>query len=112
MAHDIEITRGRNLTLKVYVATKDGAYTLASGEQLVFGVKKRFWHDELLICKTVTSGTNGVYEINLTPADTEQLELGKYFYDVGLQNGSNYYEIIKTSAFKLTGDVTNWLRDG
>jgi hypothetical protein len=47
------------------------------------------------------------YPIQITPSDTEGLAPARdYYYDVGLQRGSNYYSIIDTSKFSLDGNVT------
>ena len=109
MAQIIEIVRGSSKTLAVTVTDADNAlYTLASGEVLVFGVKKKPDDDTLLIKKTATSGKNGVYNFSIAPSDTAELPHGKYMYDVGLQAGGAYHSIIEPNPFVIQPNVTKW----
>ena len=93
---NIEIIRGRTENLKVYVNDANGEpYALASSEKLVFGAKKNVNDEELAIKKIVTEGTDGVYVFEFAPAETEELAIGKYYYDVAMSSGEDLYPIIK-----------------
>ena len=108
MAQKIEIVRGATETFAITITGANNAlYALASGEVLVFGVKKNPAKDaELLIKKTVTSGNNGVYTIKISPEDTSELPFGNYFYDVGVKSGNDFYPVIEASQFVIRMNVT------
>ena len=107
MAQRIEITRGKTKTFATTVTdSNDELYTLASGEKFVFGVKRNPNDERPVILKTASSGTNGVYTVTITPADTENLPCGKYFYDANVLSGSNYHEVIEPSPFHILPNAT------
>lgn len=109
MEHKIKIVRGTTEPIPIALRKRDGtAYALASGEVVVFGVKKKCEDEACLILKTITSLINGVGEIALTPDDTADLTCGKYVYDVGLKSGANFYNVIPASDFVITENVTKW----
>lgn len=107
MANKIEIVRGTTNRFSITVTdANDALYNLASGEKLVFGIKRKRSDIDCLVVKTVTSGNNGVYTIDLEPEDTEALDYGTHFYDVGLLSGEDYFNIIKPSTFEIVANVT------
>lgn len=107
---DISLVRGATLKKNIRITRNGGAYTLAEGEVLRFGVKRGPYSGEYLIRKewTAAEEQNGVYPLELTPQDTLALELGKYQYDVGLQREGEYIPVIGCSEFLLTENVTKW----
>ena len=107
MKQRIEIVRGTTKTLAITVTdTSNELYTLASGEKVVFGVKRKPEDDNAFIVKTVTSGENGVYSVTVMPSDTENIAYGNYFYDVGVLSGGNYHNIIEPSPFVVIPNAT------
>lgn len=109
MAKDIRMVRGTSRTFEIAVTDADGnAYTLRDGEKVIFGVKKNTNDEELLICKVVSECTDGVCKVELDPEDTANLAVGKYYYDVGLQTGEDYYIVVELSNFAITANVTKW----
>lgn len=88
--------------------TKDGnPFTLETGQVLVFGLKKRPEHESCVLVKKITHSANGEYYLELTPADTAELEHGTYFYDIGLQHGESiFYNVIESSEFKIKANIT------
>lgn len=114
MKQDIEIVRGTSNTFDIEVTDANGdPYTLADGEQIIFGVKKKPEHGECLIKKVSTACTDGVCTIEIDPEDTLELPFGKYFYDVGLRSGSDFFQIIGCEKFKLPEfhilpNITKW----
>lgn len=106
----IEIVRGTTNTFSITLTdANDALYTLASGEVLVFGIKKTPELDaDPIVKKIATSGTDGVYSVTIDPADTSGLPIGSYWYDVGVQSGTKYFNIIKPSPFKIGKNVTKW----
>ena len=103
----VEIVRGTSLTLDITITDASGnAFSLESGQKIVFGVKAEFSDETLLIRKLITTGTDGVFKVNLVPADTESLDAGRYYYDVGLVNGSDYLNVIEPNPFIVKENVT------
>lgn len=109
MAHKIEVVRGTSNTFPITVTDADSIpYMLADGEKLLFGVKKEPSDEEYIILKTITSATDGEYVAELMPNDTIGMEYGRYVYDVGLESGENYYNVIEASPFVVQPNVTKW----
>lgn len=109
MTTKIEIVRGTTNIFPITVTDSDGIpYTLADGEKLLFGVKREPSDEEYLILKTITAATDGAYVAEIVPDDTSGLEYGRYVYDVGLESGENYYNVIETSPFVVKPNVTKW----
>lgn len=108
MAQKIEVVRGTTNIFNITVTNaEDGIYELLSGEKLLFGVKKNPEKEvDPIISKTVTAITDGVYVVTIDPEDTASLAFGKYFYDVGLESGSKFYNIIEASPFFVQPNVT------
>lgn len=107
MKTDVKIIRGTTNTFNITVTDASGnLYSLASGEKLLFGVKKKHTDEEYLILKTVTDGTNGVYTVTINPDDTEDLDCNRYFYDVGIQSGTAFYNVIEASVFEVCKNIT------
>ena len=108
----LSMVRGTTLALALTLTDESGEpYSLSSGEVLRFGVKKKPEETDYLITKEagpsdVDDDDNYVFVLN--PADTEELPFGCFFYDVGLQSGSNYFNVIEASNFKIAYNVTEW----
>ena len=107
MAQTIEIVRGSTNTLRVSVLDATGLpYNLGSGEKVVFGVKKEKEDEDLLITRVAEILYEGMYSIRLVPEDSMDLEPGLYYYDVGLESGTDFFPIIKPSPFLIEPNVT------
>lgn len=110
MRQNISIVRGTTMPLSITVTDADGEpYELQSGEKLLFGVKKDVNSSSCIISKELTSAnySDGAYQTSILPNDTGQLEFGRYFYDVGLKSGSNYYNVIEYSEFCILPNITS-----
>lgn len=112
---DIEIVRGTTNTFSIFVTNgekdENGEYVpyiLQAGETLIFGIKKDPRELTPLIKKTVAVGEGGVYTVEFTPDDTADLPFGKYFYDVSVKSGADYFNVIPTSVFDIKKNVTKW----
>lgn len=109
MTQGIEIVRGTTNTIEVNVLDADGvAYTVVAGEKIVFGLKKKATDPDFILVKVASFNTVGSYLVGLTPNDTKDLEYGRYVYDVALQSGNNFYNIIPPSPFDIVANVTKW----
>ena len=112
MAENIAIIRGTSNLFEVELTDADGVpYNLQPGDFVVFGVKKKRRDNNLVLQKIVKSGENGIYKIKLSPSDTSELEYGDYFYDVGVQIGADFYNVIEPGAFTIDTNVTKWGAD-
>lgn len=107
MVQKIEIVRCTTNTIQVSVSDANGApYNLGSNEKIVFGLKVKPGDAELLLVKTAEIIGEGLFKFVLCPEDTENLPAGRYSYDVGLDNGTDYFNVIEPSPFVLEPNVT------
>lgn len=112
----MKIVRGTSNSFEITV-TKDGAeYSLTETQTLVFGLMedplRSGGEPRKLFVKKLTQAGDNKYQLDLLPEDTADLEPGQYFYDIGLQDGSNeFYNVIKLSPFIVIPAVTQ-LGDG
>lgn len=109
MKQPVAIIRGTTRILNIGLSDSLGAsYMLQPGEVLRFGVKTHPSNPTFVINKELTSANyeNGVYVLILSPNDTEHLPFGRYYYDVGLQNGDSYFNVIECSEFDIRHNIT------
>lgn len=108
MEQMIEIIRGTTNTFEITVTDGNGsAYALGSNEKIVFGIKRSPSDSALLIVKVAQSAGDGRFRVTVTPGDTDGLPFGRYYYDVGLDDGTNFYNIIPASQFFLRENITS-----
>lgn len=106
----ITMIRGTTVSFGLVITDEDGnEYTLESGEMLRFGIKTTPSDSEYILTKDFNAqDEDGNYTFGLDPADTASLGFGSYWYDIGLQSGNAYYNIIPASQFNITYNVTGW----
>ena len=107
----ITVERGKSygFALNITDVETEEQYALESVEILRFGVKSQTGDPNYLILKEDTSAdadTGGRYPIFINPADTINLPVGTYHYDVGLQSGDDYWPIINWSDFVIGPNAT------
>lgn len=97
MAQSIEIVRGSSETLELTVTDSDrNPYNLGSNEKIILAVKAKPQKDApLILVKTAEIAGAGLFKIKFTPEDTLPLEYGRYYYDVSLDNGVDFFPIVK-----------------
>lgn len=103
------IVRGTTNEFSVSIIDESSGdkYELQSGEVVRFGVKKSPNDATYIVSKTITTAdSEGDFPFTLTPNDTINLPFGSYYYDVGLQSGDDYYNIIPASSFELVYNIT------
>lgn len=100
--NNIRITRGDTceLTLKIY--NGESIYTPTASDHIIFTVKQNPNNTNVLIEKEFASN-----KISIHRTDTIDLTFGEYFYDVRLENGSNYDTIITSGLFKIERGTAN-----
>lgn len=108
----ISIIRGTTKSIDIKLADDSGgAYILQSGEVLRFGVKTSAEQIDYILVKTLTAANlnsaGDAYTLTLMPTDTEEMEFRRYCYDVGLQSGDDYYNVIPCSDFIVEHNITN-----
>ena len=84
---------------------------LADGDILRFGVKKTAQDKAYQIRKDLTASdqnAEGLCVMKLKPTDTVGMFLGCYRYDVGLQTGDDYINVIEEADFVLRSNVTTY----
>ena len=110
MQQPLSIVRGTTKAITITVYEDDGSvYTLDEGEKIKFGVSKHPGSDCVISKEMTSSDFDGeAYSLTITPSDTADLQFGHYYYDVGLQSGSSYINIIECSEFDITYNVTEW----
>ena len=107
MLNRLEIVRGTTNTFQIEVVDVNGtAYNLGSNERIIFGVKEKAEDEELIFQQTAEVVGEGLFKVRLAPEITEGLKCGKYSYDVGLQKGADYFNIIEPSTFVIVPNVT------
>ena len=100
--NNIYITRGDTceLTLKIYDG--ESIYTPTASDHIIFTVKQNPNNTNILIEKEFASN-----KISIQRTDTIDLTFGEYFYDVRLENGSNYDTIITSGKFTIERGTAN-----
>lgn len=110
--NDVEIVRGTTNVFEITVKDAYGnPYNLGEGEKLLFGVKKTHIDDEYVFVKTITttsSNKDGVYNVTIVPEDTEECECSRYHYDVAVQSGEDFYNVIENSIMYINKNITKW----
>lgn len=107
------MVRGTTQPINVVITTDVGdSRPLADGEILRFGLKKKPTDAECLVMKELSStdaiGTErNEFVFVLNPTDTQNLDFGCYYYDVGLQNGVEYFNVIPCSEFHIGHNITS-----
>lgn len=87
---DFECVRGdsfiKRIRLQMVIDGEKQDYELQEGDRLVFGLSKAFKYDkqyELILSVDITEN------LELTKAQTEELEYGTYNYDIEFTRGSD-----------------------
>lgn len=113
MGQKINVIRGTTCKFDIQLKDESGEfYRLKDGEVLRFGIKDKMELDKTLITKQITAADinedGDAYTLHITPEDTEHLDLRRYYYyDVGLQSGNDYYNVIPCSDFALGINITS-----
>lgn len=105
----IEIVRGTTNTFQISVVDSSGApYNLGSGERIVFGIKRNPEKEETpLVAITAEIIGEGLFSVKLCPEHTAPLECGRHFYDVSLDDGTDFFNVIEPSPFNIVANVTH-----
>lgn len=108
MAHEIEIVRGTTNNFSLSIVDEDTGvhYVPRPGDIAVFGVKKCNTASGLVITKRASISEDGTAFFTICPEDTADLCCDKYLYDIGLESGTDFYNIIPATPFRITNNIT------
>lgn len=100
---NVFLTRGDSCDLIVTIRDITGSiYEMQAGDILTFTIKVNCYTEDIIIQKEISSNI-----ITLTPADSEKLAYGAYWYDVQLTTaGEDIYTVIPPHRFNITPEVT------
>lgn len=114
MIQPISIIRGTTQMVNIDLVDAGGnPYSIGSDEVIRFGVKRHPEDEEYLLIKELTIDNQdevGTYVLTLAPVDTERMKFGRYYYDVGMQSGEQYYNVIECSTFNIRYNITAHVR--
>ena len=104
----IEIVRGTTNTFRISITDAAGKpYIPVAGDRVVFGVKKNRADETLLITKTAQVSQDGRAQVKIEPEDTAELCCDNYYYDISLETGEDFYNIVEASPFRISYNITS-----
>ena len=104
---NLEIVKCTSHNFAIEITDPSGApYAPRTGDVVIFGIQKRSTR-EILIVKTAKVEPSGMVNITFKPEDTKELRPDRYFYDVGLKTGNDYYMIVPLSEIVIRENVTD-----
>ena len=101
----VRLTRGDTARLTVLLKKKDTneEYLMKTTDKLTLSIKKNVKEKTPLVQKTVI----GANAIHIEPLDTNDLEFGKYKYDVELVTAEgDVYTVVEPTTFEVLEGVT------
>lgn len=100
----ISMTRGDTFNATVAIYTSNGTpYTPEEGDVVRFAAKTDYSDSEPVILKVIPNDT---LQLHLDPADTKELEFGKYVYDIELTYANGDVDtFIAKKSLVLTEEV-------
>ena len=107
--YPLSVTRGRSMIFSFDASSEDESeqFVFTTGDILRFGIKKRYLDSNCLIVKTAQiSEPSNTVSFYLSPDDTIDLAIGDYYYDIGLERGTEYYDVIKYNPFTILPNIT------
>ncbi len=97
----IYMTRGDKACFRFEAFTDETEYTPEDGDVFTFTVRKQM-QGAVLLAKTIENS-----KLTLLPVDTQNMECGRYCYDVQLTKADGAIEtVIPPHIFKLEEEVT------
>jgi hypothetical protein len=88
---DIHLTKGDSMSIAIKDATSGSLYVFDAAFIAILSVKQKPKDAAFIIYKTYVPDGEGHIYITLEPADTQNVELGTYYYDVQLVNEDTEY---------------------
>lgn len=98
--NNISLSRGNNAIIDVTILKDGEPYTLATGEKIMFHVKRKDNFNNIIISKESTE--NSFY---IAPSDTAQLGLGGYVYSVTYYGNGGEIDTFINGEFNILSEV-------
>ncbi len=110
--NDIIMVRGDTLQLSISsIKTQEGEdYVLTDTDVIYLDVKKHAYDETPVFTKSVTAAnySGSILPITIYPADTVNLAVGDYCFDVRLViDDDNIYTIVPMTKLKIVQNVTD-----
>ena len=108
----LEIRRSESTTLRFQRKDAAGSVIMDKPDDIFFTVKKHYEADQPSIQKKLSDGgilfdaSTGWYRIELTPADTEGIPFGTYYFDIKMRNGQRERYIKYMTELEISATVT------
>lgn len=101
----IRMTRGDSCVINLTIYEADGTtvYTPTENDHIIFTVKPDINNDFYVLKRDFSNGD----ALILYKEDTININFGKYFYDVRLENNNNYDTILDQGVFIIEGGTAN-----
>ena len=107
MENKMIIIRGTTNTIDISISAENGdPYVLNADEKVVFGIKKFPNDKKVIFAKVAEVVEAGVFRVTLDPEDTQDLNIGWYYCDAGIDDGVNFFNAVKPRLFELSMNVT------
>lgn len=97
------ITRGDSCIINLTIYDGTEVYTPTENDHIIFTVKPDINNNYEVIRRNFVDGNTLV----LYKEDTIDLNFGEYFYDIRLENNSNYDTILDQGIFIVEGGTAN-----
>ena len=103
--NNIFLTRGDSATIEITIYQPDGVkpYVPATNDKIIFTVKNNVNNHEIALIKEFDSNLS----ISLIKNDTINLNFGKYYFDVRLENSTEYDTILTEGTFYVERGTAN-----
>lgn len=110
MYKDISIVRGDTLAFNFEAEIKQNEeYTPVTALTSAYFTVRQEINGVIALQKSLNNGIskvkNGVFAVRVAPADTYNLNVGSYYYDLEITVGSDTYTILN-GMFELAQDIT------
>lgn len=107
---EIYLTRGDtcDIMFPAYLKHADGTrepYEFEQGDKVVFRLAKAAGQPLKIEKECTIDFENSAATLYLEPSDTEDLDFGKYRYEVELQTGNERYTYIANQLFEIGNEV-------
>lgn len=107
MYNNMKMVRGDTLSFAIEYSLDDE--TQQNLETCYFSCKKNADDTEYVFQKSLSNGiskvSNGQYRIRVAPEDTDELEVGNYFYDLEIGLNEDKFTLLR-GILKIEEDIT------
>lgn len=115
---NISLPRGDSRTLRATVTDGDGVAVNIDDSSIIFSLKEQIFDTDYIFQKKnlaasgsdseilIIDGPGGIFDIFILPADTQNIEIGTYEYDVQVTTVANKVYTVVLGEFQITEEVT------